>query len=92
MVKIEYCFKTLLFQFIHTTHVYVYYKKTVSYYGSQLKKKSKPTNLKGLYVIILYLKCFSGMDELLYNSSVVQLQRISLQYKSRRKLIFNSLL
>ena len=53
-----------------------------------LKKKLKPTNLKGLYVIILYLKCFSGMDELLYDSNVVQLQRISLRYKSRRKSIF----
>lgn len=53
-----------------------------------LKKKLKPTNLKALYVIILYLKCFSGMDELLYDSNVVQLQRISLRYKSRRKSIF----
>ena len=53
-----------------------------------LKKKLKPTNLKGIYVIILYFKCFSGMDELLYDLSMVQLQRISLRYKSRRKLIF----
>ena len=55
-----------------------------------LKKKEsqKPLILKGLYVIILYLKYFSGMDELLYDSSVVKLQRISLRYKSRRKLIF----
>ena len=90
MVKIKYYFKTLLFQFTHTTHEYVYYKKAVSYYGSQLKKKESqnPLILKGLYVIILYLKYFSGMDELLYDSSVVKLQRISLRYKSRRKLIF----
>ena len=55
-----------------------------------LKKKGSqnPLILKGLYVIILYLKYFSGMDELLYDSSVVKLQRISLRYKSRRKLIF----